>query len=276
MADLSPSHRSRIPLKNDTNMSSSAKRALSVGNDGDSDSNAKKKKVINVDVDWSIGKFLKVLVENSFRRERDHDGSQAEMRFWLKLFQDLFDVYTSKSRSSLMDLFSMSDEKERFLYVQKHKQYWEKKISVLKRFSCALFEVDEDFFHELLIFITMFEGNPLMDKIALHLPRFKQDLNAIYVGAYNRIEWRYLMKVTCSSEKRAMSALKSIVPKGSIVAATDDEVVNLKYSLQAPKIYQLKNSNLTSKGWGQYVRLEEVHDWLLLHPSSVKDGFFWE
>ena len=74
-----------------------------------------------------------------------------------------------------------------------------------------------------------------------------------------------------------MSALKSIVPKGSVVAATDDEVVNLKYSLQAPKIYQLKNSNLTSKGWGQYVRLEEVHDWLLLHPSSVKDGFFfWE
>ena len=54
-----------------------------------------------------------------------------------------------------MDLFSMSDEKERFLYVQKHKQYWEKKISVLKRFSCALFEVDEDFSHELLFFITM-------------------------------------------------------------------------------------------------------------------------
>ena len=106
-----------------------------------------------------------------------------------------------------------------------------------------------------------------MDKIALHLPRFKQDFNAIYVGAYNRIEWRYLMKVTCSSEKRAMSALKSIVPKGSIVAATDDEVVNLKYSLKAPKIYQLKNP--TSKGWGRYVRLEEVHDWLLLHPPAV-------
>ena len=55
---------------------------------------------------------------------------------------------------------------------------------------------------------------------------------------------------------------------------TYDEVVILKHSLQSPKIYQLKNP--TSKGWGRYVRLEEVHDWLLLHPPAVSrmDFFF--
>ena len=59
-------------------------------------------------------------------------------------------------------------------------------------------------------------------------------------------------------EKKVVSALKKILPKGALKFTSDTDVVSLKYYLcpWAPEIKKLKNPS--GHGWGQHCSLLEV------------------
>ena len=209
------------------------------------------------DTDWSIGKYIKLIVNKNSRASQN---SVVEMTEWLNFLKDLFLEWTRRKYNyeTLLERDNVKDQR----YVTMNKKYYENQFALIKTLSCKLFEAKKEKFPDIMSLLMKFEGQAFIDNI-----------HGEFGCASARLQLKYCINSSASMEKRVVSAFKNILQKGTLKFATDSNVVSLKYNLWAPSIKELKNP--TGRGWGRYCSLLEVHRYLHLDRTIVKNLTFF-
>ena len=212
--------------------------------------------------DWTIGAFIDKMVKNNSRMAGKRATEKAE---WLII--DLYMEYTRRkyNYAKILD-FDGEGLNQIERYVTTHKEYYQRQCSLIKTFSCKLFEVGKDKFEDIMsVLILTKEDSFLKDKIP-SLERGKMR-KATEFSAMDRLRLKFRINSTALMEKRVVSALKSILPRGAVKFAEDSDVIEKKYSLKVPSIKMLKNP--TGNSWGRYCSLSEVHQSIYLDTKIV-------
>ena len=247
------------------------KRCLQDMQPGGSSSTKRPKAVKELDVNWSVGTVLKELVDADNTHNTLRNDIKKNMMEWFNFFKG---IWEENKKKKYKNIFEGGIDIDKLPYIQKHVDYYENRMDLVRFLSCTLFglEANDENFEEFICLAILYRGTNFIGKLKERFRCFNTSKGIEFLE-FDRLDLKFRMKGTFAAEKAVVSALKNILPKGSIQFAADSDVVTLKYLLKTPNINQLINP--TGKGVGRWSCGKEINDMVMLEKSVVKHMNFF-